>query len=243
MLALVANQDNYKIVNLLDILNKIATSPYTANAIALFAAIGAYIIYSRNKVDYKKDAANIILLEIKNAEENYAQAKQVYEEAQSKPTPYVAFPEKVKLMPRESWSKYKYLFGRDLESRQYDDIGKFYDFCQKFDEAIEHKDSSFRRDEEAIRVGIQHNIAAFSKELSEAIKLNPDNNTEIAEENERLENEYIEKSRSASKYIIGKLAYLYTPDKSYNDAVFYFKLIPTNLYTSTTGAVLKKIAK
>src|SRR5690606_44674 len=105
----------------------VLSSPATTSFVAIVAATGAFIIYFIRRRDHKKDAANIVLLEVKNAERNLEEARKTYEDAKQKNAAAIVFPEKLRLMPTESWTKYKYLFVRDLSPEQWDEVSKFYD--------------------------------------------------------------------------------------------------------------------
>ena len=67
-------------------------SQATTTLVAIVAASGAFLIYFMRRRDSKKDAANIIILEIKNAERNLTEARKAYEEAKSKNTNLKSYP-------------------------------------------------------------------------------------------------------------------------------------------------------
>lgn len=214
----------------------------TTNIIALVAIVATFIIYVVRKNDYKRDAASIILLEIKAAEKNRKDAKRTYEQSRSNNPPYISFPEKLRLMPDESWTKYKYLFIRDFEPEEWDEIGDYYNNCKNFDDSVEHKDSAFRNNETEIRANLQKMIGLYSRRLAEDTKPNPDNDPEITKNNAKFESEYIQKSKRAWDNNIATLVNIYNPDKSFNDAEYYYKLIPESIITSSIGARLKELA-
>lgn len=220
----------------------ILKSPATTTIIAIIAAIAAFIIYRLRRRDYKRDAANIILLEIKNAERNRREAKKLYEEGQVSLPPSVQFPEKLRLMSTESWTKYKYLFVRDFEPEQWDEIGLFYENCRNFDEAVEHKDSAFRLNEAEIRANIQKNIADYAKELADKTIPNPNNDEDITRQNTIIMENIKVKCEAALRHNITTLVHIYNPDKSFNDASYYFNLIPDNITNNQIGSRLKQLA-
>lgn len=227
---------------LLKTLYSILASPATTTTVAIIAASITLGIYYVRRKDYKRDAANIILLEIQSAEDNMSEARKTYESARAKDNDQIMFPEKLRLMKTESWTKYKYLFVRDLDSVQWQAVSNFYSNCLHFDEAVEHRDGTFGLNETGIRAGIQANISAYSKELAESLLANPENDPEIAKKNRELTDEIIRKKDIAVNANIGSLAYLYNPDKSFTDAAYYFNLLPNSLINTPIGEVLNRLA-
>lgn len=218
-------------------------SPVTATLIAIIAALGAFLIYFMRRRDAKKDAANIILLELKNAERNLEQARKSYEEGKIKNSMAIQFPEKLRLMSTESWTKYKYLFVRDFEPEQWDEVGKFYENCKYFDEAVELKDSSFNLNETEIRANIHRIVGDYAKELADKTLTNPDQDPEIEKQNEQLLEEYKQKKGRAVDAVLTHLIESYGPDKHFNDAAYYFNLLPQSITNTPTGQRLKKLAR
>jgi hypothetical protein len=218
------------------------SSPATTALVAIIAATGAFIVYFMRRRDHKKDAANIILLEVMNAERNLEEARKSYEDGRQKNTNAIIFPEKLRLMPTESWTRYKYLFVRDLSPEQWDEISKFYDNCKNFDEAVELKDSSFKFNAKEIRANIQRIVADYSKELADGIVLNPTNDVEIEKKNAALFDEKKQRKDAAVDGIIKHLVESYGPDKPFNDAAYYYNLLPRSVVNTPTGERLKKLA-
>lgn len=225
-----------------DTLYPLLSSQATTTLIALIAAIGAFLIYFIRRRDSKNDAANIILLELKNAERNLEDARKVYEGARSKNPNAVEFPEKLRLMSTESWTKYKYLFVRDFSPEQWEEVSNFYENCRNFDDALELKDASFKLNSAEIRANIQHNVGIYSKELADALKPNPDNDQKIDKINQNIIQEFIVKKNAAVDANIRKLVEIYDPDKLFNDTAYYYSLLPRSIINTPTGDKLKKLA-
>lgn len=226
----------------INFLHNLLDSQATATSIAIIAVILTLSIYYIRRKDHKRDAANIILLELQNAETRLGEARKVYEEARAKDPRHISFPEKLRLMKTESWTKYKYLFVRDFESTQWQLIGDFYENCLNFDEAVEHKDLAFSLNETDIRAGIQATITAYSKELADSLEPNPNNDVNIDKANQALTDDISRRKEIAIQTNIQKLVYIYNPDKSFTDAAYYYSLLPTSIINTPTGNILKKIA-
>lgn len=91
----------------------------------LIPATIAWIVYAHERADSKRDAALLILQEIRFAE---SQVK--------KYNPNVGFQFYEKLLPTDSWNKNIHLFVNDFEESQIDAISLFYAKCSFLDEII-----------------------------------------------------------------------------------------------------------
>ena len=218
----------------------ILTSEAFTPSATLFAAFAAFIIYKAGRKDSKKDAANIILLEIRSAERNLEEARKTYHEDKAKNNESISFPEKIRLMPSESWNKYKYLFIRDFESDQWNIINKFYEHCKNFDEAIEIKESSFGENAREIRKNIQKIAAHYSINIAEElIDIQPteqDRRSDVIQQN-------LKKKDDAKSALIGPMVENYGPDRPYFDAEYYYNLLPETILNTPIGEKLKKLSK
>lgn len=217
-------------------------SQATTSIIAIITALGVFIIYSLRRRDYKKDAANIILLEIKNAERNLEEARKSFEAGKTQNTKAITFPEKLRLMPTESWTKYKYLFVRDLQSEQWDEVSKFYDNCKNFDESVELKDGSFNHNAAEIRVNIHRIVADYAIELANRLDANVTDDLTIEKNNQAILEEIKVKKNAAVNAVISTLVEIYGPDKPFNDAAYFFSLLPRSIINTPTGEHLKSLA-
>jgi c-di-AMP phosphodiesterase-like protein len=99
---------------------------YTAIAtfiVGLFA-IGLYI---KQQEDQKRDAANIILMEIRYAEKMIEKftASAVIMDLQNK------------IIPINNWYKYNYLFTQELDTDEINQLNNFYNQCLLIDKSIE----------------------------------------------------------------------------------------------------------
>lgn len=210
--------------------------------ITLLVGFAAYVVYKIQKGDSKRDAANIIMLELRNAERNLEEARKSYEAEKSKNSPMIVFPEKLRLMTTESWTKYKYLFVRDLTPEQWDEVGKFYENCKLFDEAVELKESSFGSNAAEIRANVLRIVGDYSKELGDGTLPNPEQDAELEKRNVQLASDIKRKKDGAVKAITGLLIDSYGPDKPFNDAAYYYSLLPRSIVNTPTGQRFVKLA-
>lgn len=94
--------------------------------ITLFVGSVAYFIYIQQKIDYKRKIANLILQEIRYAEQRIREAKErnsIYMLAD-------------RLLPTNSWNTNIHLFISVLEENQVDTISRFYSRAEFLDNLI-----------------------------------------------------------------------------------------------------------
>lgn len=186
------------------------TNLYTAIAtftVGLFA-IGLYI---KQQEDQKRDAANIILMEIRYAEKliDRFSGSGVVTDFQNK------------IIPTENWYKYNYLFIKDLDTDEIDELNNFYNQCHLIDKGLGQLSvyKQLEQKSEAIHSAIV-NIAKESLGSVEVYKNN----------------------RDAFIGIINKEPYIFNPDAPIQTIIKAMGNIRF-ITTSTVGAKLKKIAK
>jgi hypothetical protein len=199
-------------------------SNFFIGLITLLAGSLAGYIYWRQKRDQKKDAANIILLEIKNAERALKTIKQ------NLSLNFLATD--IIVMQADSWSKYKYLFVRDFDRDEWDMLTDFYGKCALLDEAIRYNNASFWSDVEQIRVNKQRILADFVKDY---IKIK-NTKKELADFNKitKLFDE---------TYMKRQDTFGYSPQKPINDAMLYIDGMSMHVSQTSVGLKLKKISK
>lgn len=229
-------------LDIIELTRTVLESRASTSVIAILAASAAFIIYSMNKRDQKKDAINIILLEIRNAENNLDEARKEYVAGKIENQNLIRFPEKLRLMSTESWNKYKYLFVRDLSNQQWKEVSKFYEYCRAYDDAIEIRDSAFLQNASEIRANIQKIVSHYAQELVESLTINLNNDNEVDEKNRLVLTSIQDKKSTAVKAITSSLVESYIPDKPYNDAAYFYNLLPISLLNTTTGERIKQLA-
>jgi len=123
-------------------------------ALATFAVgIFAYIIYTKQKRDYKRDAANIILMEIRHAEKVVEQMKMGS----------VAITNTTKiLLPTNNWIRYNYLFIKDFDRDELDLINNFYNQCSSIDSGLSQMSISKQLEQKGS--SIQNTLAQIAKD-------------------------------------------------------------------------------
>ena len=190
----------------------------------------AYIIYIVQIRDKKREAANIILLEIQSAERKLVQIKS------SLAIDPPSLPNDLRLLPTENWSAHRYLFIRDFDRDEWDALTGFYNKCELIDETIKYNNAAFWSDVEQIRANKQRILGDYAKDYAE--KLTGTTKTDLA--TIQKFNEITEKFNTT--YMGRQGRFLYTPDKTIIDARLYLNEIDLGLSKTVIGTKLKKLA-
>lgn len=180
----------------------------------------ALVVYWIQKRDSKREAANIILLEIRAAERKLVEIKKSLKNE--------ILPNDLRLMPTENWSKFSFLFIRDFDRDEWDSLVSFYNNCQLIDETIKYNNDSFWNDVEQIRSNKQRLLADFAYKAA----LDKNARKEFDDVTDLIDGLYMSKQ--------GKFGY--TPQKTLNDAKKHVDEIAPRISQSTIGLKLKKLA-
>ncbi|NQV00547.1 MAG: hypothetical protein HQ537_00240 [Parcubacteria group bacterium] len=95
--------------------------------ITLLVGSFAIYLYLKKQEDHKREAANIILTEMRNAEKGLEQIRGMG------PTDEIR---KIFILPVNSWIKYNHLFVRDFDRDELDLINDFYSKCTLAEQAV-----------------------------------------------------------------------------------------------------------
>ena len=186
-------------------------------------------LYWQRKRDAKKEAASIILLEIRNAERVALQVKEhIVSEAFGLPTGRY-------LMPTENWNAHKYLFVGDFDRDQWDRINAFYLNCKLYDSALSYYESFFEKDEEQSRASLHRRR---EKLVAKYVGLNTQGDRLQADQ-EKIKKEMADFQDA----YLGLPSLLYVPKKPTNDAKMYIENLQMDLSQLSVGEKLKKLAK
>lgn len=211
------------------------------SAVTFLVGLVALVVYKKQQIDRKKDAANIILLEIKNAESQIAQGKEIFIRDK-------VIPESIFAMKTSNWHKYNYLFVRDLTDEEWGLISTFYEKCAQYDGVVEYNNTFFKKNEEQIRVNLHQALADYTKVFLDRISaLLETKNGE--EKNKAYKDSYSDYQGLLTEFyntFIGEVTssnsnYFYRPQKTANDFEVVINTIRLDLSTSTIGVKLEKI--
>jgi hypothetical protein len=205
---------------------------YLEPLVTLIVGLFAIYLYIKQRRDHKRDAASILLLEIKSAERKIKSAKNKKPES-------IDLSDEIPLVKSENWSRYKYLFVKDFDRDDWDALNDFYEKCAAYDDAIVSGSLSFSKNEEQIRVNAHRIFADYIKEAIDGIKGN--DNPQAALEPYKLKAQVFDKM-----YLDANPDFLkpmYSPQKYLDDRNRLLALIDANLSSGQVGRTLKKIAK
>jgi len=192
----------------------------------------AYVVYLRQKRDVKRDAANIILIEIINAERQLSLILSA-----DRPTELP----KLLTMPNHSWDQYKYHFVKDFKQNEWDKITMFYSRCLKYDRAVEYNDSFFKEDIIRIRDNTHKYVAEIAKEFTDEFPL-ASTITAFTKAQENLVKSFKDK-RTTFEQFYGENKFFYSPLQPINEATEALKSLDTNLSVTSVGTKLTKLSK
>lgn len=228
---------------MIDIWNNIFVPFFESNVfIALATYVAGFIgfrIYKNQKIDEKRNAANIILLEVERAE------KALSSLTTENPIPEVDSGSSAVLMPTSSWDKYKHLFIADFVNHraEWDKITDFYTLCSQYDEAVIKNAEVTSRNTIERAVNYQRVLAdlAAKHAIDRMVITDTD---ELSEDQAK----YLQQRQRISEEVIGTDNYpadlrQYTPKLYHGKAAEILGRIDRNISTSTSGEKIKNIAR
>lgn len=209
-------------------------SSFFVALVTVIVGFVAYILYRLQKRDRKREAANIVLLEIQSAERKM---QQIQKSLKRDPP---SLPNDLRLMQTESWSRLNYLFIRDFDRDEWDSVTDFYNKCQLIDETIKYNNSSFWNDVEQIRSNKQRLLADYANKAAMGLTGTVDN---VTKADEAVVKKFDDITEKFDKIYMGKQGrFGYTPNKTTDDAKLYIDQIDLRISQSNTGSKLKKLA-
>jgi hypothetical protein len=115
------------------------------------------VVYRKQQLDIKKNAATIILLEIKNAESKLALVKDAILNDDE-------LPETTLGMKSSGWEEYRHLFAKDFADNEWDWINTFYEKCTLYDEAVERSKSYSKEKQSLVKRSLHKALKEYVKE-------------------------------------------------------------------------------
>ncbi len=177
----------------------------------------AILVYFKQKKDFKVQAARVLLMEIRTAEERIAQIKDKIQNNFTNDFPSV--------FPTKNWKTYSHLFISDFDQDEIKAISSFYDYGDLIEEfAKRNNDFFWVTTEERARV-VQQKLADIVFKAKEPATSPVDISTRKQTLNEFTNDPYS-----------------YTPQKTLEAIKSYTEKVGT-ITTTSAGIKLKKIAK
>lgn len=194
--------------------------------VTIFVGCFAIYIYMRQKKDFKKDAANSMLLEIQSAESAITKVRENLRSGKLEID--------VTVLQSNGWSQYKHLFSRSFDKDEWDLVDNFYNKAALLEKTIENYRASFGNDVEQIRANKQRILADCALEIV--------NNSKPKQKAEDALKSFNEKVDFFNKLYMGKQGeFAYRPQKYIDDTGIYLEDLQ-RITTSSAGEKLKKIA-
>lgn len=191
----------------------------------LATGVIALIVYSKQKSDAKVQAARVLLVEIRAAEERIRQIREQ--------TSGISISDLPLIFPSNSWNKYSHLFVSDFDQDELRLISSFYDYGEQIEIFAKRNNDFFWVNSEERAKATQQKVAEMVKETVHSITADSDLN-EI--------NRQISLKKATFEEMYGKNTPTYTPQKTLSSIQSYLGKIEP-ITTSSSGTKLKKIAK
>ncbi|MFI5240792.1 MAG: hypothetical protein ACHQUB_03750 [Candidatus Saccharimonadia bacterium] len=198
----------------------------------LVASVAIWI-YKKQKNDFRRDAANVILLEVEGAEQ---QLQKITEFITSDPN---TIPENLLLMPNASWEKYRHLFIREFDRNEWDKLSDFYEKCRRYDLAVSDNNSFFGKNTDELRINMHRILANYAKDAAESMVKPTADKSKVEMEYLALRSQFIEIiSNTDFKHL-----YIYSPQKPINAAQAVLNSIESSMSLTSVGTKLKRLSK
>lgn len=200
--------------------------------VTLIVGSTALIVYKLGKRDKKRDAAKVILLEIRGAQRKLKRIKKDLLDNGKLNTEST-------VMPNNSWVSNRHLFINDFDSEEWDEISEFYDNCALVNKLIEYQNSFFWNDVEAIRENKHRMYADFAKKIFEESVEKAKSGKSVAAETAIKE---AQDMADAFNTMYEKTFRLYAPEAVITDAKKYVQRITLNISQTAVGTKLKELS-
>lgn len=196
----------------------------------------AFSIYKKQQRDAKRDAANVILLEIESAEQQLQLINQKDEKG--------SLAENIYLMRNSSWDKYRYYFVHDFDRNEWDKVTDFYNKCLQYDAAVAYNNNYFGSNVDKVQSHLQRVLATYAKNFTDQMI-----QATSAAQKDKLKKKY-EEEKTLFRNSYGVVVsddnyappYFYNPQKPVNEAKSILTTIETNLSLTSVGIKLKRMA-
>lgn len=211
-------------------------SNFFIGLVTLLVGSVAFGVYRKQKRDAKRDAANVILLEVQSAE----QQLQVVRRTQGD-----ELAENVYLMKNSSWDKYRYLFVRDFDRNEWDKISDFYNKCLQYDASVAYASTYFGSNVEKAQGHILGALAGYAKQYVNDFEAlpNPDEKQELVDAFKERRSNFLQAFGVINGDESFLSPYFYNPQKPTIDAKAVLETMETNLSITSVGNKLKRMAE
>ncbi len=215
-------------------------------AITFLVGLFVFILYLWQKIDRKRIAARIVLVEISGAEDRVKALKVKFSDSDGSDIGQDL------ILSTNSWSSYRHLFINDLTDKQWRKVGDFYDDCETLNEAIRENNSFFGQNSQAIRTARYEAAASFVAKAINDVEsgvfstTQPDGTQVVSSSAEQDIKSRINLELNAFNQVLedslNTANVHYNPRKPINDTERTLKYVDSNLSDSDIGIKLRRIA-
>lgn len=181
----------------------------------IVAAGWAFLVYNKSKTDNKMQAARVLLMEIRNAEERINQIKQKIADEQTNDLPSV--------LTQRNWKHYSHLFVSDFDQDELKLITNFFDYSEIIEDLC-------KRNNDFFWITTEERAKVTQQKLAELV-IHAEQNPETS---------LVDMKRNFLDKFVND-GYSYAPQKTINVIKLHLDKIEM-LTTASCGVKLKKIA-
>ncbi len=205
---------------------QILDSNLLQSIVTLLVGLMALYIYRRQHVDEKRNAAQTIYNEVASAENRLKVLRERFFAAE--------FPELESslIMTSENWSRYKYLFVKDMTAAEWDTLDNFYNNCHAYDEAVTLNNSYFH----AQTNRIADNFSTYFANV--ALEYHKTNPKDKAMSQQMINDLYDFQDILIKNFVPTN----YKPKKALQDARSALVALETNVSLSSAGQILHTLS-
>lgn len=221
--------------DIFNLLITIANSNFIVASVTLVVGLLAFRIYKKQQTDAKRDAANVILLEIQSAERQLRTISQNRSELS----------EKLLLMKNSSWDMYRYLFVRDFDRDEWDRVTDFYDKCSLYDKSALAYNSTWADSVKSVQTELLAVLAQYAKDYVTSLEetTDPDARKKLRQQYEERRETFISVYGVVENKDNYSSPYFYNPQKPVLEAKEILTTLETNLSLSSVGAKLTLLSQ
>jgi hypothetical protein len=199
-------------------------SNFLQTLVTFAVGLVAWYVYTRQRNDTKRAAANSIFLEIQHVEQCISKVKEAVRRGTLQNLDF-------NVLREDSWSKYSHLFSSDFDKEEWETITDFYTSARLLDESIFQTNRSIEEDIAQIRVNKQRILADITKDTLD--HASADSEATLDQFNKKVE--VFDKL-----YMSRQDDFAYTPVKYLNDAKKCLEDLG-RISITTIGTKFKKI--
>lgn len=203
----------------------ILNSTFLQTLVTFIVGCAALVTYFLQKLDKKRTAALMLLLEIQQVESAVQSAREYIRQGDLEAID-------TRLLQSDTWDQNKHLFTKLFDKDEWDVVTRFYNTARLLDNAISHSHAGFDAEVEQIRANRQEQFAEITLTAAQEMA---DGKNKIV-----VMKEFQDKIKFFDElYMVQQNQLRYRPQKLADDAQRYLSEL-TTISTTSVGQKLKK---